>query len=65
MPAERPEPTLKEILEKVRAIVREGQEGDERPAPRAKPLFGFSPGLLLLAVVALAITIAAAVKNMK
>ena len=38
----------------------------ERPDPKEpKPRRGLSPGLLLMALVALAITIAAAVKNMK
>jgi hypothetical protein len=38
-------------------------EPPERKEP--KPRRGLSPGLLLMAIVALAITIAAAVKNMK
>jgi hypothetical protein len=38
----------------------------DRPEPDPKPpRRGLSPGLLLMAIVALAITIAAAVKNMK
>ncbi len=38
----------------------------EPPDPKEpKPRRGLSPGLLLMAIVALAITIAAAVKNMK
>jgi hypothetical protein len=45
-------------------VSRDAPEPDGDRKPR-KPLFGFSPGLLLLAVAALAITIAAAVKNMK
>jgi hypothetical protein len=39
----------------------ERPEKDQEPKPRR----GLSPGLLLMALVALAITIAAAVKNMK
>lgn len=39
----------------------DGQDEDRKPIQRR----GLSPGLLLMAVVALAITIAAAVKNMK
>jgi hypothetical protein len=37
------------------------EKQDQAPKPRR----GLSPGLLLMAVVALGITIAAAVKNMK
>jgi hypothetical protein len=37
------------------------QQPEQAPTPRR----GLSPGLLLMALVALAITIAAAVKNMK
>jgi hypothetical protein len=37
----------------------------ERPDPEKPKRRGLSPGLLLMAIVALAITIAAAVKNMK
>jgi len=57
MPPERPEPE---------------QPEPERPEPEQpaqdqepKQRRGLSPGLLLMAIVALAITIAAAVKNMK
>ena len=39
----------------------ERQDEEKPPKPRR----GLSPGLLLMALVALAITIAAAVKNMK
>jgi hypothetical protein len=39
----------------------DGQDEDQKPSKRR----GLSPGLLLMAIVALAITIAAAVKNMK
>lgn len=73
-PPKRPEPTFKEIIQSIKQIVDRGaglgdrkvekqnHEGEE-PAP--KPRRGLSPGLLLMAVVALIITIAAAVKNMK
>ena len=54
MPSERPEPTLKEILRTIRSIVH----GDEKSTPRR----GLSPGLLLMAIVAVAISAAAAVK---
>jgi len=60
MPPERPEPTWKDILQAIRAIVH----GKADPDPKA-PRRGLSPGLLLMAIVALVITIAAFVKNMK
>jgi hypothetical protein len=74
VPPKRPEPTFKEIIQAIKQIIdRGGGLGDrkverqnhevEEPAP--KPRRGLSPGLLLMAVVALIITIAAAVKNMK
>jgi hypothetical protein len=74
MAPKRPEPTMKEILGSIRAIIR-GEppsflhstppEEKRELKPPVKPRRGLSPGLLLMAVVALAITIAAAVKNMK
>ena len=57
---DRPEPTFKEIIRAIHKIVR----GPERPQSD-KPRRGLSPGLLLMAIVALVITILAAVKNMK
>jgi hypothetical protein len=54
-----PEPTLKDILQTIRKIVH-GEPKQPKPPRR-----GLSPGLLLMAIVALLITIAAAVKNMK
>jgi hypothetical protein len=65
---------MKEILERIRAIIRgeppsflqsKPPEEKREMTPPEKPRRGLSPGLLLMAVVALAITIAAAVKNMK
>jgi hypothetical protein len=44
-------------------VAPERPEDREKPAP--KPRRGLSPGLLLMAVVALVITVLAAVKNMK
>jgi len=70
----KPEPTMEEILQRIRAIIRreppsvlqpktpEEKRADTSPE---KPRRGLSPGLLLMAVVALVITILAAVKNMK
>lgn len=60
MAPKRPEPTFKEIIQSIHRIV----QGPERPRSE-KPRRGLSPGLLLMAVVALVITILAAVKNMK
>lgn len=57
MPAGPPEPRLKAILRAVRTNLRPREDSPGRR--------GLSPGLLLMAVVALAISIAAAVKNMK
>lgn len=51
-------PTFREIIGSIRTIVH----GNE---PQQKPRRGLSPGLLLMAIVALVITILAAVKNMK
>ena len=74
MAPKRPEPTMQEILESIRAIIRgeppsfpQSKAPEEKPAatPPEKPRRGLSPGLLLIAVVALVITILAAVKNMK
>jgi hypothetical protein len=63
VPPKRPEPTFKEIIAAIKRIVDQGAGlGQEQPP---KPRRGLSPGLLLMALVALAITIAAAVKNMK
>ena len=64
MDEKRPEPTLREILVTIRDIVH-GKAPDKPASPQKKPLFGFSPGLLLMTVAALVITVAAAVKNMK
>jgi hypothetical protein len=71
MPAEdpkpKPTPTFKEIMQSIKRIIdpsasaRDGTAQEAAPRPRR----GFSPGLLLMAVVALVITILAAVKNMK
>ena len=57
---QRPEqaPTFREIIASIRTIVHGTQ-------PEQKPRRGLSPGLLLMAIVALVITILAAVKNMK
>jgi hypothetical protein len=41
------------------------EQPDDQEPPAPKPRRGLSPGLLLMAVVALVITILAAVKNMK
>ena len=65
MPSERPEPTLKDIIGSIKRIVDGGVGREQKPEQAPKPRRGLSPGLLLMAVVALAITIAAAVKNMK
>jgi hypothetical protein len=63
MVPKRPEPTFKEIIQSLRRIVN----GPERPESdkAEKPRRGLSPGLLLMAVVALAITIAATVKTLQ
>jgi hypothetical protein len=69
LPSKRPEPTFKEIIRSIKRIVDQGMgiesgkqvEAEQPPKPRR----GLSPGLLLMAVVALIITILAAVKNMK
>ncbi len=69
MAPRRPEPTFKEIFQSIKRIVDQGaglggstpKQEDEGPKPRR----GLSPGLLLMAIVALVITILAAVKNMK
>jgi hypothetical protein len=73
VPSSKPEPTMKEILASIRAIIRgEPPSFLQQKAPEErredvpeKPRRGLSPGLLLMAVVALIITILAAVKNMK
>jgi len=81
MAPERKDPTFKDIIQAIKRIVDQGGAGQPRigqystdqdeqrrtqeQSPVPKPRRGLSPGLLLMAVVALAITIAAAVKNMK
>ena len=64
---------MKEILASIRAIVRgeppsflrQKEPEEKREDAPERPRRGLSPGLLLMAVVALVITILAAVKNMK
>jgi hypothetical protein len=65
--ASKPEPTFKEIIQSIKRIIDQGAGVKERSVDEAapKPRRGLSPGLLLMAVVALVITILAAVKNMK
>ncbi|GAB2174891.1 hypothetical protein [Dongia sp. agr-C8] len=60
MTPKQPEPTFKEIIQSIHRIV----QGPERPKSE-KPRRGLSPGLLLMAVVALVITIAATVKTLQ
>jgi hypothetical protein len=57
---DRAEPTFKENIRSIHRIVL----GQERPRSE-KMRRGLSPGLLLMAVAALVITILAAVKSMK
>jgi len=64
---DRPEPTFREIIQSIKRIINENagrREADQKGAVQ-KPRRGLSPGLLLMAIVALVITILAAVKNMK
>jgi hypothetical protein len=65
VPPKRPAPTFKEIIGSIKRIVDEGTGPKQKQEQAPKPRRGLSPGLLLMAIVALAITIAAAVKNMK
>jgi hypothetical protein len=52
----RPDPTLREIIDTIRRIVHGA------PEPTGQPRRGLSPGLLLMAVVAVVISFAALVK---
>lgn len=69
MAPKQPEPTFKEIIQSIKRIVDQSMgirsQKQAEPEQPPKPRRGLSPGLLLMAVVALIITILAAVKNMK
>jgi sec-independent protein translocase protein TatA len=55
---------MRDFAQGIDAFKQAPKDNKDEPSPRP-PRRGLSPGLLLMAVVALVITILAAVKNMK